>query len=232
MDGGVLGRSPVPPRYDLTRYLPALTVGGGTCFTADGRLTNTVYDFPGSAGERIRRDYAQTLTELWIDNHVEPMGEYAHRHGLESSGRPYSQDIGFNAVAVGKAYDVPDADHAHNNTIDWSRTMTSGARLSGSGRALSDNVYLVDQRFMTTPRVLMKLNRQFVAGVNDLGFHGYDYKLHKFDDRLDWPGWNWSTDTGDEASVNGWPESWRPENPLWRHLPRVADYVARAQAVL
>jgi hypothetical protein len=218
--------------YDLTPYLPALTVGGGACYTPDGRLTNTVYDFPGSVGERVRRDYAQTLTELWIDNHVEPMGSYAHRHGLESSGRPFSQDIGFNAVAVSKAYDVPDSDHAHNNTIDWTRTMTSGARLSGGVKAMSDSVYLRDHRHMTTPQILKKVDRQLVGGANVIGLHGYDYKLHKFDDRFDWPGWNWSTDSEDQASPAGWPESWSPEIPLWRHLPRVADYIARASTVL
>jgi len=218
--------------YDLTRFLPALTVGGGGCYTPDGRLTNTLYDFPRNVGERIRRDYAQTLTELWVDNHVAPMGEYAHRHGLESSGRPFSQDIGFNAVAVSKAYDVPDSDHAHNNTIDWTRTMTSGARLSGGVKALSDNVYLRDQRHMTTPQILKKVDRQLVGGANVIGLHGYDYKLHKFDERLGWPGWNWSTDAQDQASPAGWPESWSPEIPLWRHLPRVADYIARASTVL
>jgi hypothetical protein len=220
--------------YELARLLPALTTGpDGVCYGSCG-ISNTIYDFPQSAGERVRRDYAQTLTELWIDNHVAPMGEYAHRHGMKSAGRSWGLgDLGLNPVAVNKVYDVPEADHAHNNTIDWARTMTSGARLSGSDEALSEFGMRWNQVHMTTLQTVKQMgDRQLSGGANLLHLHGYAYKFHKFTDRLpDWPGW-WPIGDGTGLTPGGWPEAWSPEIPLWKHLPRLADYFARAQAVL
>lgn len=220
--------------YDLTPYLPALTTGpDATCFGSGG-ISNTIYDFPANAGERVRHDYAQTLTELWVDNHVAPMREYAHRHGLKSAGRAWGlNELGLNVVAVNKNYDVPEADHAHNNTIDWGRTMSSGSRLSGSEQALSEFGFLANQVHMTTPQTVKQMgDRQLSGGANLLHLHAYSYKLWKTDDRFDWPGWWPFLFSGEPLSTEGWPEDWSPEIPLWRHLPRLADYFARAQTVL
>jgi hypothetical protein len=220
--------------YGLARLLPALTTGpDGVCY-ASGGVSNTIYDFAESAGERVRRDYSQTLTELWVDNHVIPMGEYAHRYGMKSAGRSWGLgQLGLNPVAVNKHYDVPEADHAHNNTIDWGRTMTSGARLSGSDEALSEFGMRWNEVHMTTLQTVKQMgDRQLSGGANLLHLHGYAYKFHKFEDRLpDWPGW-WPIGDGTGLTPGGWPEAWSPEIPLWKHLPRLADYFARAQAVL
>jgi hypothetical protein len=220
--------------YDLTPYLPALTTGpDATCFGSGG-ISNTIYDFPADAGERVRRDYAQTLTELWVDEHVAPLREYAHRYGLKSAGRSWGLgELGLNVVAVNKHYDIPEADHAHNNTIDWGRTMSSGSRLSGSEQALSEFGFLANQVHMTTPQIVKQMgDRQLSGGANVLHLHGYSYKLWKTDDRFGWPGWWPFLFTGEPLSTDGWPEDWSPEIPLWRHMPRLADYFGRAQTVL
>jgi hypothetical protein len=223
--------------YDLTPYLPALTTGpDATCFGSGG-ISSTIYDFPADAGERVRRDYTQTLTELWVDEHVAPLREYAHKHGLKSAGRSWGLgELGLNVVAVNKHYDIPEADHAHNNTIDWGRTMSSGSRLSGSQQALSEFGFLANQVHMTTPQVVKQMgDRQLSGGANVLHLHGYSYKLWKFDefkDRFGWPGWWPFLFSGEPMSTAGWPEDWSPEIPLWRHMPRLADYLGRAQTLL
>jgi hypothetical protein len=173
--------------YELAGFLPALTTGPDGVCHGSGGISNTIYDFSGSAGERVRRDYAQTLTELWVDNHVAPMRKYANRRGMKSAGRAFGTgELGLNAVAVNKAYDVPEADHAHNNTIDWARTMTSGARLSGAEEALSEFGFRWAEVHMTTPQIVKQMgDRQLSGGANLLHLHGYAYKFHKFDDRLE-----------------------------------------------
>jgi hypothetical protein len=215
--------------YDLTRYLPALTARRTSGqFMNDGGLGDTVYDFPGSVGERIRRDYAQTLTELWVDEHVVPTRRWTRRHGLEFQGRAIGGErIGFNVVAVAKAFDVPDVDHVTNASIDWARTTTSGARLSGAENASSELGDLIDKDHMITLQTLKRLgDARLAGGVTELTLHGYPYK---FAHGADWPSW-WPFSS--EYTPFGLSEGFTPEIPLWRHLPRLADYFARAQTML
>jgi hypothetical protein len=217
--------------YHLTRYLPALTVrqpGLQAWFTGGEGIKDTIYDFPGSAGERVRRDYAQTLTELWVDEHVLPTAGWAHRHGLESAGRAIGGEvIGLNVLAVAKAYDVPDVDHVTNPSIDWVRTTTSGARLSGAEKASVELGDLINKDYMITLQTLKRLgDRQLAGGANVLDLHSYPYK---FAHGADWPTW-WAFSS--EYSGLGLSEGFTPAIPLWRHLPRLADYFARAQTLL
>lgn len=213
--------------YRLARYLPALSV------SPEGEgPQDTTYDFPDKAGERVRHDYARTLTELWVDNHVVPTRRWAHRHGLESAGRAIGVGIlGIDVLAVAKAYDVPDIDHFTNSTIDWVRTTTSGARLSGAGKASSELGDLRNRDYMITLETLKRIgDRQLVGGANALDLHGYPYK---FAHGADWPSWwPWSSEHPPLGQFFGISEGFTSEIPLWRHLPRVADYFARAQTVL
>jgi hypothetical protein len=200
--------------YELRRYLPAFAVRS--------------FSFPGGAGERIRHDYAQTLTELWVENHVVPTRRWANRHGLKAAGRATGAgDIPLDVVEVTKAYDVPDTDHISNSTIDWVRTATSGARISGNNRASSELGDLAGADYMITLETLKRIgDRQLVGGANHLDLHGYPYK---FAHGANWPSWwPWSSEHG-LCCVS---EGWTPEIPVWRHLPRLAGYFARAQTVL
>lgn len=205
--------------YELRRYLPALAMSSG----------EFAFSFPAGAGERIRHDYAQTLTELWVDNHVIPTRRWANRHGLEASGRAFGADeLPIDVVEVSKAYDVPDIDHITNSTIDWARTLTSGARLAGNNIASSELGDLIGADYMITLDTLKRLgDRQMVGGANQLELHGYPYK---FAHGARWPSWwPWSSEY---PPVSGVSEGFTPNIPLWRHLPRLADYFARAQTVL
>ncbi len=211
--------------YDLRRYLPALAVPGG--FRQGPG--DTSFSFPGGAGERIRRDYTETLTELWVENHVIPTREWVNGHGLEAAGRAIGADLlGLDVVEVAKAYDVPDIDHITNSTIDWVRTTTSGARISGNNRASSELGDLIGADYMITLETLKRIgDRQFVGGANQLDLHGYPYK---FAHGSDWPSW-WPF-SSEYGPISGVSEGFTPEIPLWRHLPRLAGYFARAQTVL
>jgi hypothetical protein len=205
--------------YELRRYLPALAAPP----------QDFLFSFPGGAGERIRRDYFQTLSELWVENHVVPTRRWANRHGLKAAGRATGAgNMGLDVVEVAKTYDVPDIDHITNSTIDWVRTTTSGARISGNSRASSELGDLIGADYMITLETLKRIgDRQFVGGANQLDLHGYPYK---FAHGARWPSWwPWSSEY---PPVSGVSEGFTPAIPLWRHLPRLAGYFARAQTVL
>ena len=204
--------------YDLRRYLPALAYPEGFAYT-----------FPDGAGERVRHDYTQTLSELWVENHVIPTRQWANGHGLEASGRAFgADDLPLDLVEIAKSYDIPDVDHITNSTIDWTRTTTSGARLSGNNVASSELGDLVGADYAITLETLKRIgDRQLVGGANQLDIHGFPYQT-AFGSR--WPSWwPWSSEY---PPISGVSEGWTPKMPQWRTLPRLADYFARAQTVL
>jgi hypothetical protein len=213
--------------YDLTPYLPALAVPAPNGFGRGG-LTEIAYDFGGAVGERIRHDYAQTLTELWVSNHIAPAKKWAHSHGMEFSGRA----IGFDAtaldpIAADRAYDVPEIDHITDPAIDWVTNASSGAHLSGSPTTNTELGDLVDKDQMLTFRDLKRLgDRMFSGGANEIEFHLFPYQ-HLVG--ASWP--SWSIFSSDDIPF-GISEGWSPNMPQWKDFPEMNGYFARAQEVL
>jgi hypothetical protein len=213
--------------YDLTRYLPALAVrpGGGP---GGGGLGRVAYDFGGGVGERIRHDYAQTLTELWVSNHIVPTDRWAHTHGMEFSGRAIGFDrTALDPIAADRAYDIPEIDHITDPAIDWVSNASSGAHLSGAPTTNSELGDLINRDQMLTFRDLKRLaDRQFSGGANELELHLFPYQ-HAVG--ASWPSWSIFSA---ETIPFGISEGWSPNMPQWKDFPEMNGYFARAQAVL
>ncbi|MFF0723751.1 glycosyl hydrolase [Streptomyces sp. NPDC004134] len=224
------GRFPVEFRarrgYDLTAFLPALAVVDW--HSDDTEAAEQVYDFSGSAGRRIRHDYNETLTELWVDHHVRPARAWARGHGLDFQGRGHM--LSMDVVAVNKAYAAPDAD-PFDGPVGFTRTITSGGRLAGHGIASLEIGDVTHGDYMITPEALKYLaDKGFAGGANELVLHGYPYKdAHG----AGWPSWwPWSSEHDVSGRDYGFGEGFTPALPMWRHLRPLADYFARAQTVL
>lgn len=212
--------------YDLTAYLPALAVVGWHAFGLEA--SKQVYDFSGSAGQRVRHDYNTTLTQLWVDNHVRPARAWASGHGLDFQGRGHG--LSMDVVAVSKAYAAPDAD-PFDGPVGFTRTITSGGRLAGNQVASLELGTVIQRDYMLTLEALKHLaDKGFVGGANEQVLHGYPYKLAH---GAGWPSWwPWSSEHDPAGLEFGVGEGFTPAIPLWRHLRPLADYLARAQTVL
>jgi hypothetical protein len=215
--------------YDLTPYLPALAVPPLPARGSGGGLGRVAYDFGGEVGERIRHDYAQTLTELWVSNHIVAVSEWAHTHGMGYSGRAIGADpTALDPIAIDRAYDVPDIDHISDGVIgDWVSTASSGAHLSGAPITTAEFDHLIDKDQMITFADLKWLgDRMFAGGANELEFawFGYQYAVG-----ASWP--SWSPYSSDYMPF-GNSEAWSPNMPQWKDFPEMNGYFARAQAVL
>ena len=68
--------------YDLTPYLPHL-LQPGWMESWNPHVSAPYFD-AGSAGDRIRHDYRLTVSELIIENFLQPFVEWNHRHGLKA----------------------------------------------------------------------------------------------------------------------------------------------------
>ncbi|MGP4013507.1 glycosyl hydrolase [Streptomyces sp. 4N124] len=212
--------------YDLTGFLPALAVVGW--HSDDLEATQQVYDFSGCVGRRIRHDYNETLTELWVDHHVRPARAWARGHGLDFQGRGHM--LTMDVVAVNKAYAAPDAD-PFDGPVGFTRTLTSGGRLAGHEIASLEIGDITHGDYMITPEALKYLaDKGFVGGANELVLHGYPYKTAH---GAGWPSWwPWSSEYDLAGREFGFGEGFTPALPLWRHLRPLTDYFARAQTVL
>jgi len=61
--------------YDLTPWLPFIeTPGHGNPY---GPYESAPW-FDGANAERVRKDYLQTVSDLWIDNFFAPLGDWLH----------------------------------------------------------------------------------------------------------------------------------------------------------
>lgn len=209
--------------YDLTSYLPALAVPAGR-----QGLENHAYNFAGEVGERIRHDYAQTLTELWVANNIDPARAWAHTHGMGMSGRAIGFDsLALEPIAIARAYNVPDIDHITDGAIDWFNLASSGAHLSGAPKTTAEVGDLIDMDQMITFRDLKLLaDRIFSGGGNELEFHLFSYQKAV---GASWPGY--SRFSSDYVPF-GISEAWSPNMPQWKDFPQLNGYLARAQAVL
>jgi hypothetical protein len=238
--------------YDLTRYLPVLIPtlpNGGVispsylaflfapCPTDPGPYDNCRvprrYDFPGSAGERVRRDFNETVTDLWVDEHILPIRRWAQRWGLAQRWQTYgdfNRSGSFDNITVAKASDVPMTETLYSNTIDFYRTIASGAHLSGARRVPLELQAVQNRDWMMTLRSLKRAaDKAFVGGANEVITHFYPYKRAN---GAGWPTWcPWSSEHFGGGAI-GFSECWNGTNPQWPHLRPLADYFARAQTVL
>ncbi|MBM4461652.1 MAG: hypothetical protein FJ011_28490, partial [Chloroflexi bacterium] len=77
--------------YDIVPYLPAMYVPlkdvGYWSYGNEVGLPN--FDFPGDAGQRMRYDFQRTLSELFIEEFIRPMAEWARANGVQSRVQGY-----------------------------------------------------------------------------------------------------------------------------------------------
>jgi hypothetical protein len=237
--------------YDLTRYLPVLIptlrngglIGGYTAFMFAPCPTDPEpyyhncraprrYDFPGRAGVRVRRDFNETVTDLWVDEHILPTKRWARSRGLEQRWESYGdfdRSGSFDNIAVAKASDVPMTETLYSNTIDFYRTIASGAHLSG-GQKVPIELQAVFYRdwMMTLGSLKRAADKSFVGGVNELITHFYPYKRAN---GAGWPTWCHGSSENGGGTV-GVSDCWNGTNPQWPHVRPLADYFARAQTLL
>lgn len=69
--------------YDMTRYLPLMFVQGMSDVPVPATEPVPDFELPDKEGARYRHDYYQTLTDLYVDEHLEVIGEWATRYGMQ-----------------------------------------------------------------------------------------------------------------------------------------------------
>lgn len=213
--------------YDITPYLPF--IGISTTYPAD--------DVPGykatdnDLAQKVEHDYRETLTALYIHNHLQPMEQMAERHGLTvrcqvAYNKP--MQIEDSAVAVG----IPETEALARSSIDMQRYMAGAVHLTGKPfYSIETSAELFNAYGQSLQDIVWWSKRAWAAGVNMQHLHGESYS-GQFNGPANvagqLPGQKWP---GYSAFANIFSNNWtRQTSPDALH--EVLTYMARMNYVL
>ncbi|MEX2316160.1 MAG: glycosyl hydrolase [Pirellulales bacterium] len=190
--------------YKLQEHLPAL----------DGK---------GDPDEvaRVKHDYRETLSDLVLDNLIKPWADWSHAHGMLARNQSHGSPA--NWLDLYGAVDIPETE-SFGRLVGGDghpllfKFASSAAHVMGRPLVSSETATWLDEHFHETlGQIKEMVDRQFLAGVNHVVFHGTAYSPQD----AAWPGWVFYAST----QLN-------PQNPIWRDLPALNEYVARCQSML
>ncbi|MFC4440288.1 MULTISPECIES: glycosyl hydrolase [Natrialbaceae] len=201
--------------YSLREYLPLIV----------NEDDDPAFEFGDGLTSQVRRDYWETLTQLYLENHAELLRDWAHSIGLGLRVQPYGLET--DAIAASAVVDVPEGESLGFSNNDDFRCL-AGGRDMGGNEILSEEAgaYRGGAYNTTWETVLESLNNHYAAGVNQAVLHGYSY--------ADAPGAQWPGFAA-FTPYNGWPgysASWGSRQPTWEHVPDISGYLSRTQQLL
>ncbi len=217
--------------YSLLPYLTAVARGART--RPFGRPP-PAFAFAGAeatVAERVSRDFEQTLNDLYLEAHVEPIMQWAAALGLTYRAQPYGEPL--DLAQASALFDIPECESLGcRGSDDW-RLMASGADMAGRPILSSE---MIPGGFGGSLRIAREaivglVNREYALGANQMVFHGFPYAHWPesadgtvADSAARWPGFH-----GFPARI---PEPFGPRQPEWQVERDVAGYYARTQLVL
>lgn len=212
--------------YDLTPYLPVLY----------GEVT----DDPDLVS-RVTADYNQTLNDMYIENHLDVIKEFANSYGLTFRSQTYGGSV--DSSEAGAKVDIAEGElltfsemgislTGDNTEGEWTVNnkfkMLRGAANLGGINILSDEIGSLLNGDYSLPinRILNFMNSDFSAGVNNMMLHGSPYRYFR--------GASWPTGAtfSPAGSWGGFGVALNAYVPSWTILDESLEYVNRTQYIL
>ncbi len=206
--------------YDLTPYLPLLKIqGAGLPYGANGE-NRPLYDMHG-VGDRVRRDYWQTVSDVMFDNFYQPFNQWAAHNNLLSRVQAHGSPT--DLLRVYGAADIPETEDLYDNgRYDFLKMASSGADLYGRKIVASESFVWKGRVYQTTPEKIKRYADELLtAGINEIIYHGYPYR---YMDRP-FPGWH------PFAMGGAFSSDMNETNPFTPYLPELNEYITRLQYI-
>ncbi len=190
--------------YKLQEHLPALNGAGDPDEVA-----------------RVKHDYRETVSDLVLENLIEPWTAWSHEHGMISRNQSHGSPA--NWLDLYAACDIPEIE-SFGRLVggDTNRLVfmfaSSAAHVTGKPLVSSESATWIDEHFTETLGGVKEIvDRLLLAGVNHVVYHGTAYSPAD----AAWPGWLFYA----SAQLN-------PQNPIWRDFSTLNEYVTRCQSIL
>jgi hypothetical protein len=216
--------------YDLTPLLPAVVLPGAdnNMFDGGGLRRRSPFSL-GEDDERVRFDYAHTVSDLFIERFVERTSSWS-----DASLRIQAYGLDADIVRAAALSDIPEAEQLYAGGSElFLRLVSSGAHLSpgptGDPRLVSAEALVWEARtYMTTPaKVRAAVDKLVAAGINHVVYHGFPYRKTEGYGQTGWhPFCSPFGGAGTFTSNVG------EASPFWPYTKQVNDYVARIQTLM
>ncbi|MFT4082218.1 MAG: glycosyl hydrolase, partial [Nocardioides sp.] len=211
--------------YDIAPHLPVLMVRFDAIFDLA-----KVFAYADGSDDRLRNDYYEVLSELYVEGHLRVLRDWAHGVGMRFRAQPaYGATMDMQYAAL--VPDVPETESLwFAEKVDAYRSMSAAAHIPGRDVFSVETDVVVppkvgdDGYAITFPGVLNLLHGHFAGFINQIVLHGYPYPTAT---DATWPGYSPFASVG-----GGIGESWGPRNPNWHHMKDLTDYLGRLQTVL
>ncbi|WP_306211242.1 glycosyl hydrolase [Actinoplanes sp. RD1] len=202
--------------YDLLPYLPIIVQ----------KNEKYLYAFDPDTSNHVRDDVDLVLSDLYHENHLIPLRDFAHGLGMRLRVQPYG--LRTDAVRSATLLDVPESESLGFKNLDDYRVLASGRDMAGHELLSCESAAYANGAYSTTwDKVLQTMGSVFAGGVNQAVLHGFAYATAP---GAAWPGF--AAFSPYNGTGIGYAEAWGPRQPTWRHVSDVAGWFARTQLVL
>lgn len=206
--------------YDLAPFLPLLVSRAPTMediVTGAGRPV--LFRLSGVDDTRVRHDYEEMLSSLYIENRIAGLSRWARSLGLEFRVQAVGSDI--NSARAAAFAPIPEGDNS-NDIHGW-RRMAAGRDIGGR-QILSDEAGTFVKgiaHVATWKDLLYMLQRDMAGGANQMMLHGFS---HASAPGASWPGFS--------AFGRAIGNDWGPRDPNWTMAGGITAYIGRLQHAL
>lgn len=185
-----------------------------------------VFDFANVKNNRVRDDYNHVLSDLYTENHLIMLRDWAHGLGVEYRVQAYGLEQ--DSIQQAGIVDIPETESLGAKNVDDYRVLASGRDLAGHTILSCEAAAYFGAAYNSTwNRVLQTLGETFVGGVNQTVLHGFPYLTAP---GAQWPGFAAFSPYYDDAI--GYSEAWGPRTPNWTHVQDISAFIARTQWIL
>ncbi|MGV2984341.1 glycosyl hydrolase [Microbacterium sp. AGC85] len=225
--------------YDLTPLLPVLFAHGMCRYWVPNDEPIPDFELDTGGGPQVRHDYNELLTDLYIQDHLLVLQDWATSHGMRHKAQvAYGQNlepvrsnrefVRRGGRAEGESLNSGDrapVAREHPNwrfALDWQRSIVGGAHQGGGVRVSTELGAQFAAAYMLTLGDLQQmLDKEWAAGITKPFVHGFASQA---------PGTSWPTQSRFfDYVADSWNDTHFPEWNNWRPL---TDYWARGTAVL
>jgi hypothetical protein len=202
--------------YELLPFLPIVVqLKGKYQFSFDAELST-----------HVRDDFNKVLSDLYRDNHLLALRDWAHALGMELRVQPYG--LSTDSLAFAALLDIPEGESLGFKNLDDYRVLSGGRDLAGHRKLSCEAIAYANGAYSTTwNKALQTIGSFWAGGVNQSVIHGFAYADAP---GVSWPGFA-AFSPYNQTGI-GYSDAWGPRMPTWQHMPDIAAYMARTQYVL
>lgn len=215
--------------YDLTPHLPSVLMPAADNWYFDlWQIKRKPYFSLNEQDIRIRHDYSQTVSDLFIEHFLQTSNSWALRNGLKSRAQSYG--IEMDIIKAAGHTQIPETEQLYaGGTEMFLKMVSSGAALYNRNTISAETAVHIDRDYMTTPQKLKcNVDKLFISGINQVIFHGSPY-LNQDTTRYGEAGWH---PFSSPYSVGHFSSNISEKDAFWQFQKPLNKYISRVQFAL